>query len=394
MPRKLEAIINDLSKNRSTFNKLATERAHLEAIENRSDGETERLGNINAGELRLAQEHTALQKEFRALDIDPDALESGDGSPVRPFGVGPARVSRGRPGVLASAIEASGFDLRSRPSVRIAAKEIFAAWTFPGTVDLPGRTLPDIAGKVQDRRFLFPFVAQEDLGLDLSVTDYQQTVETVAGAVERDPSSGVAKATLDGTVAAVVAAVKQVALTAVDVPNAVIESLPAFGDWLDGQLSQRIGRAVDAHIHAQIVAKTPATTSQGLDPLFDTLRKAVTSMRGAGANPQIAAMNPVQAEALDLTRTADGVYLGGMASAAAGPFWDLTVIESPSIPVLSASAGPLVIDPGLLGLLYTGPTDFRADPFSKMKNNQTDFLLEMNLLFHVRDITGAREIRA
>lgn len=316
--------------------------------------------------------------------------EPGDGTaPLRPSASGAALSSRG---VLASAIAASGFDLRRRPSVTIGP-ELYNAWTFPATGDFPPRVTPDVAGKVADNRFLFPAMPQENLGTSLAVQDFKQTVETITGAIERDPSAATTKATYDGTIVAVVAAAKQVALVATDIPAAVVEATPSFDAWLDTVLSQQIGRAIDAHVVAQILAETPGITAVGTDPLPDAVRKAITSMRNAGANPSILAVNPAQSEALDLLRTADGIYLRGMASTDTGPLWDLRVVETPSVGPLAPANGPLVLDPGLLGLLFTGPTEFKADPFTNMRKNLVDFLMELNLLLHVRNVTGARQIR-
>lgn len=395
--RNFGEIVDDLRTARSTFNRLANERAALEAIPDRSDGQNERLARVAKGEERLLVQVKSLVSEQEAAirNLPPEALESGDGAgPLHPRpSVSQGRASRGSRGVLASALEAANFDLRARPHVSIPAAEFYNAWTFPATADFPALVSPDVAGKVADRRYLHPFLPSEDLGDSLAIQDFKQTVETVTGTIERDPAATGTKATYDGTVTSVTDAVKQVALVAPDIPAAVVNALPAFGSWLDTELSQQIGRAVDAHVVGQIVTATPGVTNVGTDPLPDAVRKAVTAMRNAGANPSILVANPAQSEALDLLRTADGIYIRGMTSTNSGPLWDLQVVETPSVATLGASAGPLVIDPALLGVLFRGPTEFKADPFTNMRSNLVDFLLELNLLMHVRNIVGARQIR-
>lgn len=396
--RQLHEVIDDLKTARGTFNRLVNERASLEAIPDRSDGQNERLGRVAKGEKRLLAQVKDLDAEFEIVrsNTDPEMFESGDGAgPLHPRpSVSQARGSRGsNRGVLASALAAAEFDLRTRPHVSLPAREFYAAWTFPATVDFPSLVSPDIAGKVADRRYVHPFLPQEDLGDSLSIQDFKQTVETVTGTIERDPAATGTKATYDGTVTSVTDPVKQVALVAPDIPAAVVNALPAFGSWLDTELSQQIGRAVDKHVVDQVVAAVPGITNVGTDPLPDAVRKAVTAMRNAGANPSLLVANPAQSEALDLLRTADGIYIRGMTSTNNGPLWDLTVVETPSVATLGASAGPLVLDPGLLGVLFKGPTEFKADPFTNMRSNLVDFLLELNLLMHVRNIVGARQIR-
>lgn len=395
MSRNISEVIDDAHRLKSRVGVLSDERDKLEAIKNRSPGQDERLANVNAGLLRLTKDAKSLESETEQImaNMDPDALESGDGAaPLRPT-PSMSRARGSRSGVLASALEAANFDLRTRPHVSLPAREFYAAWTWPATADFPSLVSPDVAGKVADRRYVHPFLPQEDLGDSLSIQDFKQTVETVTGTIERDPAATGTKATYDGTVTSVTDAVKQVALVAPDIPAAVVNALPAFGSWLDTELSQQIGRAVDKHVVDQVVAAVPGITNVGTDPLPDAVRKAVTAMRNAGANPSLLVANPAQSEALDLLRTADGIYIRGMTSTNTGPLWDLTVVETPSVATLGASAGPLVLDPGLLGVLFKGPTEFKADPFTNMRSNLVDFLLELNLLMHVRNIVGARQIR-
>lgn len=394
--RNLTEITDDLGTARSTFNRLTNERATLEAIPDRSDGQNERLARVAKGEERLLADFKRLNAEAQVVlsNMDPEFLESGDGSPLHrsPF-ASQARGSGGRPGPLASAVAAAGFDLRSRPSVKIPAAQFYNAWVFPSTADMPPLVTPSIAGVVADRRYLHPLLPQEDLGDSLAITDFKQTVETVTGTIERDPSAATAKALYEGTVVAITEPARQVALVAENIPAAVVNALPAFNAWLETELSQQIGRAIDAHAVGEIVVAVPGITNVGTDPLPDAIRKAVTAMRNAGANPSLIAVNPAQSESLDLLRTADGIYIRGMTSTNTGPLWELTVIETPSVATLGASAGPLVIDPGLLGLLFTGPTAFDADPFTGFKSNLVSFRVEMNLRMHVRNIVGARQLR-
>jgi hypothetical protein len=386
---------------RGNLNKIFDEAGpdyELDRVVSLEGTKAEKLAEIRAMNAALGEKRA--QEAAARVAVASGSYESGSPWPgdSRPSGstADPSSVRPARSGVrtLADAVRAAKFDVRNRPAVTIPPGEFFAAWTLPTEADFPPRLLPDVAGKIADRRYLFPFLEQAELGSNLAIHDFQQTVETVTGTIERAPSATGTKATYQGTVVSVVSAAKQVALVATDVPAAIVEALPAFNAWLERELGQRIGRAVDDHVKTAILAATPAVTNKGGDPLFDAIRKAVTAMANAGAAPRLVAMNPTDSETLDLARTADGIYLRGLSSTNNGPLWDLSVIETPSIAALGAGAGPLVIDPALLGVLYMGPSQFKADPFTGMRSNLVDFLLEMNLKFHVRNIVGAREIRA
>jgi hypothetical protein len=56
----------------------------------------------------------------------------------------------------------------------------------------------------------------------------------------------------------------------------------------------------------------------------------------------------------------------------------------------NVTAGTMyVIDPTAIGVFYTSPSRFLADPYSNLKKNTTSLRLEQTALFHVRNVQGA-----
>ena len=54
----------------------------------------------------------------------------------------------------------------------------------------------------------------------------------------------------------------------------------------------------------------------------------------------------------------------------------------------------MLIDPAVLGVLYTGTGTILTDPYSAMERNLVRVRIEGEALFHVRDIAGAYVIAA
>jgi len=83
-------------------------------------------------------------------------------------------------------------------------------------------------------------------------------------------------------------------------------------------------------------------------------------MRAVGANPTLAAINPDDAAALDLSTTgADDAYVFALrATGNSSPLWGLRFIEGRNVPPGSV----YLIDPAPLGIFHQGTSTFLADP--------------------------------
>lgn len=291
---------------------------------------------------------------------------------------------------LAGAVADAHFHYKSNSSVTLSGSDVFAkANVFPASTALSVTGPGDIVPLGRDTRFLWPTLPQEDAGTNTAVSDFVQSARTLTGTVERAVDATTTKANLDVTIAATVEAIKQFAVTINSVPNVVLESMSQMGAFLAGQGQFQVNKALDDHVLAQIVAASPAFGNTG-STTIEKVRNAITSMRALGANPDVLVINPTDLAALELLQDGDGRYQFPINGTGTGPLWGLRVVER-----VGGGTDPMyLLDTRILGQLYLGRVKFDADPYTEFKKNLTTLRVEMNALFHIRNIQGARRIAA
>ena len=101
----------------------------------------------------------------------------------------------------------------------------------------------------------------------------------------------------------------QVAIVVDEVPNAILAADRTLQQLLQTQMRAELDRAIDEHVVDQITAAGPLSGSTGAT-LIEKLRAAVGSLRAAGHNPTVVAVNPDDSAGLDtLTTGADDAYV-------------------------------------------------------------------------------------
>ena len=290
-----------------------------------------------------------------------------------------------------------GISVKGNPTVEVSSFAVFGAkvQTLPATGDVSPRPADSIEYIGRDERWMFGNMRQIGLGGDLSIRDFRQSVRTPAGTVERDPAAVTGKATLASTVTAVTTAVRQHAIIADGIPNAVLESMDGFREFADSELRFQVQKSLDAHVYTQCNASaTFGTSGTGL---VAQLRNAVTALEADGFNADLVVLNPTDAAALDLTVDAAGHYLFAVrATGDSSPLWGLKVVTRTSA---AGTEPPLVVDTSRVGVLFMGTMRFDLDPFSgvsgsNFENNTTDIRCELNALMHVRSAKAARRVAA
>jgi hypothetical protein len=250
---------------------------------------------------------------------------------------------------------------------------------------LPGVLVP----LGQDDRFLFPKLNTTSTGESTTILDWKQSVRTLTGTVARTLNAVSAKATLDTTTAAVVEDLQQFAVVLPTIPNQILESIPAFTDFMNTEGSFQIAKALDTHVLSQIVASTPLFSNTGTT-LIDKIRTQIGTMRGSGANPTILVLNPTDATSLDLLADAGGYVFATRATGTSSPIYGTTVVER-----IGGGTDPIyLIDPDMLGVLYMGSMRFDADPYTGFSTNTTNLRVEVNALMHIRNSQGAYRVAA
>jgi hypothetical protein len=219
--------------------------------------------------------------------------------------------------------------------------------------------------------------------------DWKQSARTLTGTVARTLNAVTSKATLEVTVAAVTEDLQQFAVVLPAIPNQILESISGFTDYMNSEGSFQIAKALDTHVLAQIVAATPSFANTGTT-LIDKIRTQIGTMRGNGANPTLVVLNPTDSTSLDLIADAGGYKFPLRDTGTSSPIFGCRVIER-----IGGGTDPIyLVDPEMLGRLYIGSMRFDADPYTGFAANTTALRVEVNALFHVRNVQGAFRVAA
>jgi hypothetical protein len=338
------------------------------------------------------------QDDLRALEAELEALDDAERGILAMLSDGQPRSGVNGPQGDATppsngwARAAGEFDLRAgRNRADMEAADLMrspmASLTVTPSSDLTAPTVSvPFMQQAQDRRFLYPsFVRNPTDPSVMAISEYRQTGgRTVTGSVERDPIATTEKAKLALKVELETPTLKQFAGVIEEVPMKLFDVVPVLVAFLENELRYQIDLALDAHVLAQIAAATPAEGKTGAT-LIEQSRHGVAAMRGVGGNPTILALSPTDAADLDTqTSGADAAYIFATRdSGSASPLWGNTIIEVPDI------TAPMLIDPQLLGAVYGGRGTLLVDPYTGMDTNEVRVRVEIEALFHVRDIAGA-----
>jgi hypothetical protein len=239
----------------------------------------------------------------------------------------------------------------------------------------------------RDRRSLYRVLPRQQLDPGtMSIDDFRQTgSRTVTGEVERDPMDTSQKAELDLSIELATDPVRTFAVVTSGVPTRLFDLEAQFAQFLRTEMQFQLELALDVHTIEQIMAASPPFGTTGAD-LIAQVRNAIAEMRAVGASPSILAISPEDAAGLDLTQTSgpEAAYVfTTRQSGGASPLWSLQVVEVPNL------MEPVLLDPEMLGLLYTASGRLLVDPFSAMDTNEVRLRLEFDGLTHVRNISGA-----
>lgn len=355
---------------------------------------TERAGNLAVGLTRIDAAIQAKRAEWSAEQLavirkGGYSFESGDGAgdaddtPGRKGGGGTDGA-----GTFARALLKSGLSPSTRTAVEINAYDALKAPTWPASTDW-SRSSPVLVPKGMDTRFLWPVLPSQNVGTDTSIQDFRQTARTLTGTVKRAVDATTDKASLDTTITLVNEALAQFAVVIEGIPLALFQSVSAFSAFLESEGRFQVEKAIDDHVLAQIIAATPAFGTSGTT-MVEKVRNGIASMRTTGASPNVVVLNPTDAAALDLTADAGGFVFPTSSTGVASPLWNQRVVER----IGAGTEPPYLIDTDMLGVLYMGAMAVDLDPYTQFKKNLVTMRVEVNALFHVRNIDGARRIAA
>lgn len=239
------------------------------------------------------------------------------------------------------------------------------------------RREPGIAPLREDSRNLYSLLSSTDPGAGaLHVEDFRVDARGLAAgsaAVERDPMAQTAKAEIDVSIDLASADMKQFAALISSIPNQAFESVPALQALLASALGRELAIALDAHVLAAIQAANPAAVSGGVS-VFEQLARAVSDLKAAGGNADVAILPPDVLEEIALT-PADQLPSGWLRDR----FGIGRIIDSPAVNGIGYVAD-------LSGAhLYRGSMSMERDSSSGFDTNESRVRAEYNALAVIRE---------
>lgn len=372
------------------YNEVKAGSAHNPASINRLKAINEEASDLTEEirQLEALDDITKSERGGGSVSIVPEEGGGGWGAVTSPR----SDRATGQGGPFGKAFLDAGFNLSTKTAATVEMK---AALTTTGTTPdtWNRRREPDLIARGRDERFLWPSLMFTDIADATAVEDFRQTgSRTITGSVTRDVAATTDKATLALTIDHVIEEVKTLAIVLEDIPIAVLRSIPNIEQFLNVEARFAVEQALDVHVMAQITAATPPSGLSGAN-LFEQVRNAIGAMRLLGTNPDLLVLNPTDAAGLDLTMTADGIFILGHPSQIGNnsELWGVRVVEHTTT---AGNEPPMLIDSRRIGMLYRGLLRFEADPYTNFKKNLVNLRFEGNALFHVRDANAAYVIEA
>jgi hypothetical protein len=238
-----------------------------------------------------------------------------------------------------------------------------------------------------DQRWLFPVLPTTAVSdATTSVQYLRQSGRVLAGtAVIRALDAVTTKPSVAGTAELVSAQLQQVAAIHPDIPR-IHQAQPLFQSIVETDLRLSINDGLDEVVRRGVT--TAGTAAAVTGNIVDKIRKAKTVVQAQGYNPNVLAIDPAGAEALDLLvtgisgGTADYVFTPGQAAPAP---WNLQIR-------VWKSAGTAILDADSFGRLYVAPVELRSFEQDAGATNRQTVRMETNALFTVERVSAGLKI--
>jgi HK97 family phage prohead protease len=236
-----------------------------------------------------------------------------------------------------------------------------------------------------DSRWLFPVLPQTAVSdATTSVQYLRQSGRTLAGtAVLRPLDATSTKPSVAGTAELVSSQLQQVAAIHPDIPR-IHAAQPLFQSIVETDLRLSINDGLDELVRRGVV--TAGTAAAVTGNIVDKVRKAKTVVQAAGYNPNVLAIDPAGAEALDLLKTSgsEAMYVFAPGQAAPAP-WGLQMR-------VWKTAGTAIIDADSFGRLYVAPVELRSFEQDAGATNRQTVRMETNALYTVERVAAGLKI--
>lgn len=299
-------------------------------------------------------------------------------------------VTATRPSSLAEEFRAAGFPGETATIPWETYEDRAVTWT--GSVDTMNRVRRDSAALGYDQRWVWPVFRR--VGVDpgaTSVDVVSQTARSLATAanVVRAIDAVTNKPETGSTVTVTATSLKQVATVQSGIPNVYLES-STINSIIESDLRLALNDGLDKLVTDSFAAS--GFQAPGTDNALVSYRKAITTLRAAGYNPDTLVLTPAADEALDVMvsgitgGSADFVFAPGQFSS--NTFFGMTRRVSKTV------AAPVVLDSQAFGTFYAGPISLARFEENAGKTNTSLVRLEGTALFGVERQTAAIRIAA
>jgi HK97 family phage prohead protease len=336
-------------------------------------------------ELRTRPENNdATQKEQGAVeDQTQNEGRTGQALPAGSLRV-EERAEAPRFQSLAQAFEERGF-FENR-SAEVGWDEFRAlVWSAGTVLDALSPVRRDGVPLGYDTRWLFLALPQTAVSDATTAVQYlRQSGRTLAGtATIRALDAVSTKPSVAGTAELVSSQLQQVAAIHPDIPR-IHAAQPLFQSIVETDLRLSINDGLDEIVRRGVT--TAGTAAAVTGNIVDKVRKAKTVVQAQGYNPNVLAIDPAGAEALDLLKTSgsEAMYVFAPGQAAPAP-WGLQMR-------VWKTAGTAILDADSFGRLYVAPVELRSFEQDAGATNRQTVRMETNALYTVERLTAALRI--
>jgi hypothetical protein len=266
------------------------------------------------------------------------------------------------------------------------------AVTWSGSVDNIAKARNTASTLGYDQRYIWPAFPRQTVDSGATSVDVAtQTARTLATSANtvRAIDAVTNKPETASTVSIGTTALKQVATVQSGIPNVYMES-QAITSIVEQDLRLSLNDGLDSLVVAAFAAS--GFQAPGTDNALVSYRKAITTLRAAGYNPDTLVLTPAADEALDVMVSgitggvADFIFAPGQFSSNA--FFGMTRRVSKTV------AAPVVVDSQAFGTFYAGPVSLARFEEAAGKTNTSLVRLETDAVFGVERQTAAVRIAA
>lgn len=282
-----------------------------------------------------------------------------------------------------SAMKTAGFELTRNSRVHVPAGTLWGAVTYfgPDTLRPVRIDAPIFAGA--DRRYVFPALRSDAMGFDETAVDFvRQTGRTLAtpALMRRGIDEVTEKPETASAIELAHEPLEQVAHKVSGVPNIAFRQ-PYIRQVIDADLRLGLAEALDDQAVSEINAAGLTAGGTGSN-LATRIRKAITVVEAAGFSPDVVALSPADAEALDLE------LLALMNSTETLPNWGLSVRVGKSV-----TTG-FVFSSGDFATLHASPIEVAAFEENDGGTNSQLVRAELNSIVTVDQVDAAAALGA